>query len=143
MADVSSVGLEKKLGALDRPVCLFYVIRTYHVTPTAPLIMGLEQNILAFTAIILFINPLNTEKEKGCNYMSIQCSPIAERALLKCIPLKEMVHTLLPLVPSCQSNTRMKIGMENWWKCIARGEPKYTQKSMSQWHFIQQKSHID
>jgi hypothetical protein len=66
MADVSSVGLEKKLGALDRPVRLFYVIRTYHVTLTAPLIMGPEQNILAFTAIILFINPLNTEK--GCNY---------------------------------------------------------------------------
>jgi len=74
---------------------LLYIISTYGVTLTAALIMGLEQNILAIIAIILFINPSKTEKYE---LISIQCSLIAERIFLISNPLKEMVHTFRPFV---------------------------------------------
>jgi hypothetical protein len=43
---------------------LLHVISTYGATLTVALIMGVEQNILAVIAIILFINPLKTEKSE-------------------------------------------------------------------------------
>ena len=94
MAAVPSGGREKKLSAPDRTAGLSYIISTHYITLTVPLIMGLEQNISAVIAIVLFINPSKTEKER--NYFSMPCSPIAERTWLKSNALKEIFKTLCP-----------------------------------------------
>jgi hypothetical protein len=37
----------------------------------------------------------------------------------------------------------MKIGVEHWWNDTERGKPKYTEKNLSQCHFIHHKFHVD
>jgi hypothetical protein len=37
----------------------------------------------------------------------------------------------------------MKISMEHGWNDIDRGKPKYSERNLSQCHFVYHKSHMD
>jgi hypothetical protein len=85
--------------------------------------------------LMLYINLCRLEKK--WQYFFIQCSLISERALLfgrffRCAPLYFFNRNL-------QTNMNIK----HWWENIDKRKPKYSEKNLSQWHFVHHKSHTD
>jgi hypothetical protein len=44
--------------------------------------------------------------------------------------------------PSGKNNTKI-MSMEFWWNDTDWGKPQYSEKNLSQCHFVRHKSHID
>ena len=43
-----------------------------------------------------------------------------------------------PALPSDKSRNKLKVKMKIWWNDIDSGKPKYTEKILSQYHFVRQ-----
>jgi hypothetical protein len=80
-------------------------------------------------------NPLKPGDSENASNANAQ--PIAERALLF------GNHLALSVCPSGMSCIKMKISMEHWWNDTEEGKPKYSNKHLSQYHSLHQKSNMD
>jgi hypothetical protein len=71
------------------------------------------------------------------NVLSIKCSRISEKVVL--------IRTFpgFPACCPCKSNMQTKMSMEHLRNDSGRRKQMYSEKSLSQCHFVHQKSHME